>query len=66
MVIDYGGEVDLTGTLTPPVALTESAVADVRRVIIYTSILSNSKIEKLTGDRVGSFDIFFGDADVVF
>lgn len=52
MVIDYGGEVDLTGTLTPPVALTESAVADVRRVIIYTSILSNSKIEKLTGDRV--------------
>lgn len=43
----FGPWVHFDGTLTPPVALTESTVADVRRVIIYTGILSNSKIEKL-------------------
>lgn len=47
MVIDYGGEVDLTGTFSPPVALAESTVADVRRVVIYTGEMSTSKIKKL-------------------
>lgn len=47
-VIDYGDEVDFDGDLTPPVALTESTVADVRRVVIYTGEMSVSKIEKLT------------------
>lgn len=45
--IDYGDEVDFDGTLTPPVALAESTVADVERVIVLPEEPSVATITKL-------------------
>lgn len=64
-IIDYGAEAEADfdpTSFAPPVPST-SAVGEVKRVFTYTGELSISKIEKLTGNKIGNFNLLATDED---
>lgn len=46
-LIDYGAEVDFSGTLTLPVASSSNPVCDVERVATFTGTPPTSQIDKV-------------------